>query len=179
MKLRWTLYASLAVLALGAALGMACGDDDDATPTATSTSTTSGGGGGSETNADKAYVMSVCTAFNTAVSTATAAVSGDPALATDPKKISESLTPVIENYVKDLEKAKPPADYAAGHTSLVDSANGILTKLKNNQVQSLAEIADLASKTAVPKATLDRINAAAKAAPECASIDPAFFGQPS
>lgn len=177
-----------AVVVLAAPLAVGCGDDDDdggTTPTvpvstvsggATTTPTT--GTGGETSAADAAYVKSVCQAFNGAVSSATAAIADDPDAATDPAKFTDKLRPVIQTYVDDLGKAKPPADFAAGHKALVDHANDILTRLKNGQVKSLAEISDLASDTKVPKGTLDRIQAAAKAEPDCAAVGGEFFGQP-
>ncbi len=193
LRRSWLAVAMLALLPFAFALA-ACGDDDDsggATPKAGSSATTApektspaaaaatpAGGGAAPTAADLAYVKDVCKANSAAVNSATSALTSDPAILTDSAKLNKALSPVIQTHLDALEKAKPPADYEAGHAAFVKQDKDLLAKLKANQVTNVLDLANLGNKdVTVPKATLDRLKAAAKATPDCAAVDADFFGK--
>jgi hypothetical protein len=117
----------------------ACGDDDSNSKAASSGSATTpakaatSAGGSSGTGTDAAYVAAICKAQATFQATVEK-IGTENANVTDPAKQAALLQPPVDQLVKDIKAANPPADAKAYHDSVVkafEDASAALKAKKN------------------------------------------------
>ena len=142
---RWSRLFGLAALLVALALFAACGggdddDDDDAGPggdsgssnssdsTKTSNSSGDSGPGGSPSGSEEKYVGSICKAT---LNFTKALEKINPADFADEDKVFEVLEEPYEDFVNDLEDAKPPKEMKEYHEQALKQLKAGLKAIKD------------------------------------------------
>lgn len=195
-KSKWVMAAfAAAVLAAGMLFAAACGGDDNSNksgpfgnnsnsnsksettaPASNSTAKSnptqgSSGGGSVATGSDEQYVKDVCNAGTKLMKTLQK-VEASPT-PSDPVKgaqqVFAALADPLDQFAKDLAKAKPPKDLADWHAETVKRLQATVKALKSNDFQNASNIfSDIADPMPdMPQGAQDRLDKIAQSTSEC------------
>lgn len=151
--------------ALASTLLAACSGGGLAKPPTPGPTPTRGAVAGTDTE----YMRQVCRAFGRYLTDFGAETQRDPNLFSDQAKLLRVAAPILANFARDLDKAKPPKDMANYHDALVERVKTSASKAKGGLVLTSAELGNFSKDAPLPPVTVrERIAEAASSVPECA-----------
>ena len=166
----WLRMFGLAALLAALTLFAACGDDDDDTSAGDDDSGSSSSSGGDPSSSEEKYVATLCKAtldFTEALQKI------DPNDFTDEEKGLEAIKEPYQQFVKDIEKAKPTKELKDYHEQAVTQLKAGLKAIEDGDQDGIEALGD-AEFPEPPADVSARLEKAAQENDDCKEANVAF-----
>lgn len=138
-------------------VGVACGDDDG------------GSGGPTGPEADERYLQQLCTGFDQFTESFLEAVTNLDAESSD-EQVQEALDEPIDNLVRMMEDAEPPADIREYHEDSLEQLKKMQEEIRDGNLDALSD-QDAEVVPEPPADVRERLMAAAQNIEECEGLN--------